>query len=550
MRVTPATLGLMGLMAAASAHAHFGGGSFAAPPTGVGPTISPVAACPEALVVSYGALGDIHTLPDPSSSTATVSQLGAFDYTQVLADLADSFSEPTLAADYDYVAMYTLGEVPGGVNPGYDFSGTLAKNIGYSNAYYQPAPFLDRHPTWWSNLNRAPHMNGIDYYRGGGGSGVSPWSTLFHQMAHAWLVEFGWSEQFGYPRWADWSAGDSPGFLAVQQGHWRSTWQDNLSGIMSNPVRSDVFNAFDLYAMGLLPYASAASWTYRAPEPGGSLQDVTLDDVLDVLEAKGAIYYEGDGSRVPATSPENSSLQVLVVVVQGADETMSDGQRDWLCDLVDQAPARWSDATWGLSSLEIGPPSPTPPSNTPPTLGDAAFTTLAGDILRVSAPGVLSAASDVDGDNLVATVLTGPQHGVLILSSDGSFSYDPELGFSGSDTFTVQASDPHGGVADATVRLTVAADTASVVRPLGNLGVLSYFGQTSVVSLSLNTTTRVRLELRDLSGGVLQTFVDGTLPPGTVHHRLADAISTPGTYEVRLRIAGRTLSGRLPLSPL
>src|SRR5207244_597675 len=66
-------------------------------------------------------------------------------------------------------------------------------------------------------------------------------------------------------------------------------------------------------------------------------------------------------------------------------------------------------------------------------------------------------ATDVDGDPLSAVLVSGPSHGTLSLSSDGSFSYTPSANYTGSDSFTYKAND---GAADsnlATVSLTVTA---------------------------------------------------------------------------------------------
>jgi VCBS repeat-containing protein len=75
----------------------------------------------------------------------------------------------------------------------------------------------------------------------------------------------------------------------------------------------------------------------------------------------------------------------------------------------------------------------------------------------VAAPRVLGNDMDPDGDTLTAVLVSGPSHGSLTLSPDGSFDYTPAADFNGSDSFTYKASD---GLADsntATVSLTVGA---------------------------------------------------------------------------------------------
>jgi VCBS repeat-containing protein len=81
--------------------------------------------------------------------------------------------------------------------------------------------------------------------------------------------------------------------------------------------------------------------------------------------------------------------------------------------------------------------------NRSPVAIDNAYTTsedsgLSGNVLT---DGVDD--TDADGDPLTATVVTGPQHGTLVLNPNGSFTYTPTANYSGTDTFTykVSASD-------------------------------------------------------------------------------------------------------------
>ncbi|HWC66681.1 MAG TPA: PKD domain-containing protein, partial [Acidimicrobiales bacterium] len=75
--------------------------------------------------------------------------------------------------------------------------------------------------------------------------------------------------------------------------------------------------------------------------------------------------------------------------------------------------------------------------------------------LAVTGPGVLENDEDVDGDALNAILLIGPAHGSLTLQADGSFSYVPDVNFSGSDSFVYKANDGLADSAAALVTLTV-----------------------------------------------------------------------------------------------
>lgn len=77
---------------------------------------------------------------------------------------------------------------------------------------------------------------------------------------------------------------------------------------------------------------------------------------------------------------------------------------------------------------------------------------LVGDINQL-----LSNDSDADGDTLTVntTPITTTSNGSLSLNSDGSFSYNPQLDFNGTDSFIYEVIDGHGASAQASVSLTV-----------------------------------------------------------------------------------------------
>ena len=56
---------------------------------------------------------------------------------------------------------------------------------------------------------------------------------------------------------------------------------------------------------------------------------------------------------------------------------------------------------------------------------------------------------------LKATLVTGPANGTLLLRPDGSFSYTPNAGFSGADSFTYQVTGAFGGSSQNTVVINV-----------------------------------------------------------------------------------------------
>lgn len=69
------------------------------------------------------------------------------------------------------------------------------------------------------------------------------------------------------------------------------------------------------------------------------------------------------------------------------------------------------------------------------------YTILQDSVLIISASGILANDTDLDYDNLTAEIAIAPEHGTLTLDLDGSFTYMPTEGFSGSDSFTYRVSD-------------------------------------------------------------------------------------------------------------
>ena len=93
--------------------------------------------------------------------------------------------------------------------------------------------------------------------------------------------------------------------------------------------------------------------------------------------------------------------------------------------------------------------------NNAPVAVDDSYTVEQGSVLTVAVPGVLGNDTDVDGEALTAIKLTNPAHGAVVLNANGSFSYAPASGFSGTDTFTYAANDGQVDSNTATVTITV-----------------------------------------------------------------------------------------------
>jgi len=79
--------------------------------------------------------------------------------------------------------------------------------------------------------------------------------------------------------------------------------------------------------------------------------------------------------------------------------------------------------------------------NDAPIAVDDSYSTNEDVVLTIAGPGVLGNDSDVDMDPLSAMLVSGPTNGVLVLNTDGSFTYTPNADFNGKDSFSYKAND-------------------------------------------------------------------------------------------------------------
>lgn len=97
------------------------------------------------------------------------------------------------------------------------------------------------------------------------------------------------------------------------------------------------------------------------------------------------------------------------------------------------------------------------PVNDAPIGVEDNYTTKANTPLTIAAPGVLGNDVDADGDDLRVIIGSTATDGTVVLNSDGSFTYVPNPNFHGTDSFTYTVCDGNGGIATATVTITVEA---------------------------------------------------------------------------------------------
>lgn len=145
------------------------------------------------------------------------------------------------------------------------------------------------------------------------------------------------------------------------------------------------------------------------------------------------------------------------------------------------------------------------PVNDAPAAAPESYEVDENTLLTVEAPGVLANDSDIDGDALSTSLETDPAGGELNLAADGGFTYMPDPGFYGEDTFEYYANDGDAYSQLVTVTITVNDTTAPVT---GSDAVALY---SDVATITLSPT--------DSGSGVAHTYysLDGAVPvEGTV----------------------------------
>jgi Ca2+-binding RTX toxin-like protein len=180
--------------------------------------------------------------------------------------------------------------------------------------------------------------------------------------------------------------------------------------------------------------------------------------------------------------------------------------------------------------------------NDPPTASNDSYQTNGtGQLVVDAASGVLANDTDPDvGDTLTAHLIAGPSEGTLTLNADGSFTYTPNGGFTGPDSFTYEARDTENQASQGTVTIALnQSPTAEAGGPYAVVegGTVLLDGSTSFDSDQTPGAMVYEWDL-DGDGSFGETGVDAERGDETGAQVLFSAagIASPASVNVSLRV--------------
>jgi VCBS repeat-containing protein len=155
-------------------------------------------------------------------------------------------------------------------------------------------------------------------------------------------------------------------------------------------------------------------------------------------------------------------------------------------------------------------------ANQQPVAGDDEYeATENTELIVTSDSGVLDNDFDGDDDALTAILQTGTSNGILALNADGSFTYTPNGGFTGTDTFTYVANDGYTNSLPATVTITVdsGGPVAHVPPPAGappkelDLTAVAFGGGSIIASDTVRPLIGGPPQWLDNGNGIINPFI-------------------------------------------
>ena len=217
-------------------------------------------------------------------------------------------------------------------------------------------------------------------------------------------------------------------------------------------------------------YAGTDSFVVTVSDGKGGTTDVTI--TITVTEAPPAENTAPSASNGSATTPEDTQVTGSITATDADGDTLSyvlktdaangtasvDAGGNWSYTPdagyagTDSFVVTVSDGKGGTTdvTITITVTEAPPAENRAPSASDGSATTPEDTQVTGSIT-----ATDADGDSLSYVLKTDAANGAASVDASGNWSYTPDAGYTGSDSFVVTVSDGKGGTTDVTITITV-----------------------------------------------------------------------------------------------
>jgi len=223
-------------------------------------------------------------------------------------------------------------------------------------------------------------------------------------------------------------------------------------GVAANndPCTDNLDNDGDMLTDGADPDCVANTAPFAVDDSYTTDQAVTLD----VAAGSGVLVNDTDvdGDALTATIKANAANGTVTLNADGSFQYVPDPLffgSDTFTYVANDGTVDSNIATVTITVNEVVP------ANNPPVAVDDSYMGMQDTPLVISTPGVLGNDTDGDSDPLTAKIATGPSAGSVTLNANGSFTYTPGAGTSGTDSFTYVANDGTDNSNAAIVTITV-----------------------------------------------------------------------------------------------
>lgn len=260
----------------------------------------------------------------------------------------------------------------------------------------------------------------------------------------------GWRTEWGYyfMQGTSMATPHVAGVSALLIAHGNATTPDEIRSALQETAEDlGAPGRDDIYGYGLIDAYAALNWTSVSNNPPtADDQSVATNEDTPVAITLTASDPDGDPLTYSIVMPPaNGSLSGTAPNLTYTPNLNFNGSDSFTFKANDGK----ADSNVATVSITINPVNDAPVANSQSV-----------ETTQDTAVDITLTGSDVDGDNLIFSLVTNPSNGTLTLdpgfNTNGKLTYTPDSGFVGSDGFTFKVNDGTVDSAPATVSITVA----------------------------------------------------------------------------------------------